>query len=179
MRVLTASLMAAVFLPACAYTQTPGAAQKLNLNFPKLAAQAREKAEVDLDAAALGQARQMAGQSKESTNALSGVNGVFVRHYEFAEKGAYSDSDLDPLRQQVSANAAWTRIISVKEENEHTQIYIMAPGADPAGGLLVISAEAKEVNVVEVLGTLELSRLKELVESSIKYDLKADASNKK
>jgi hypothetical protein len=187
MKPFIAAVLAALMLPAFAISQERSAptagAQKLNLDFPDLAAKAREKAEVDLDAAALGQARQLAGQAadgkaKEAVNALSGVNGVHVRHYEFADANAYSDSVLDPLRKQVSANPAWSRIISVKEKNENTEIFIMVPGAVPAGGLLVISAEAKEVNVVEILGTVELGRLKELVKSSISYDLKASAAAK-
>jgi hypothetical protein len=88
-----------------------GAAQKLNLDFPKLAAQAKEKAEVDLDAAALA----ALGQKQENKSALSGVTGVFVRHYEFAAAGAYSDADLDPVRRQAESDPSWLRIVDVKE----------------------------------------------------------------
>ena len=144
------------------------AAQKLNLDFPNLAAQAKEKAEVDLDSAALS----ALGQKPETKGALSGVTGVFVRHYEFAAAGAYSDSDLDPLRRQVEGDAAWSRFVSVKESGESTQIFALKIGGAP-GGLLVISAEPKEVTVVEILGTVDLSHLQEVVKSTIKFDLKS------
>jgi hypothetical protein len=144
------------------------AAQKLNLDFPNLAAQAREKAEVDLDAAALS----ALGQKRQIESALSGVSGIFVRHYEFADAGAYSDSDLDPLRRQVEGDAAWSRIVSVKEAGESTQIFALKAGGAP-GGLLVISAEPKEVTIVEILGTVDLSHLQEVVKSTIKFDLKS------
>jgi Domain of unknown function (DUF4252) len=144
------------------------AAQKLNLDFPNLAAQAKEKAEVDLDAAAL----TVLGQMPQTKGALSGVSGVFVRHYEFAAAGAYSDSDLDPLRRQVEGDAAWSRIVSVKEAGESTQIFALKTGGAP-GGLLVISAEPKEVTVVEILGTVDLAHLQEVVKSAIKFDLKS------
>jgi hypothetical protein len=145
-----------------------GAAQKLNLDFPNLAAQAKEKAEVDLDAAALS----ALGQKRQIESVLSGVSGVFVRHYEFAAAGAYSDSDLDPLRRQVEGDAAWSRIVSVKEAGESTQIFALTTGGAP-GGLLVISAEPKEVTIVEILGTVDLSHLQEVVKSTIKFDLKS------
>jgi hypothetical protein len=188
MKTLSAAVMAGVLLPALGFAQKPApqapAAQKLDLNFPDLAAKASEKAEVDLDGAALGLARQMAGaatgqavngQGQAAASLLSGVQGVFVRHYEFAEAGAYLDRDLDPLRKQVASNPAWSRIINVKEKGESTEIFIMAPAADQPGGFLIISTEAKEVNVVQILGAVELDRLRELVKSSISYDLKAVA----
>ncbi|HEY7334115.1 MAG TPA: DUF4252 domain-containing protein [Bryobacteraceae bacterium] len=145
-----------------------GAAQKLNLDFSRLAAQAKEKAEVDLDGAALAALQQ----KQAIKNTLSGVTGVFVRHYEFAAAGAYSDSDLDPLRRQAEGDPAWSRIVSVKESAESTQIFILKTGVTP-GGLLVISAEPKEVTVVEILGTVDLAHLQEVVKSTISYDLKS------
>jgi hypothetical protein len=176
MKTLTATVMAALLVPAFA------AAQDLKLDFPNLAAKAKQKAEVDLDAATLAQAGALAGGKKGTEkggnlDALSGVKAVHVRNYEFAEAGAYADSDLDPLRRQVAANSAWSRIVNVREEHESTQIYILKAPEDQPGGLLVISAEAKEVTVVEILGTVELSRLQEVVKSSISYDLKASAAN--
>lgn len=144
------------------------AAQKLSLDFPNFAAEAKEKAEVDLDAAAL----TALGHKPEVKGALSGVTGVFVRHYEFAAAGAYSDSDLDPLRRQVEGDAAWSRIVSVKEASKSTQIFALRTGGEP-GGLLVISAEPKEVTVVEILGTVDLTHLQEVVKSTIKFNLKS------
>jgi hypothetical protein len=142
--------------------------KKLDLNFPNLAAKAAEKSEVDLDGAV----------AKAAAGGL-GVTGIFVRHYEFEEAGAYSERDLDPLRKQVAADPAWMRVLSVKEKGEDTQIFMRAPGADQdSGGFLVIATEATEVNVVQILGTIELSRLQELVKSSISYDLSAAAGAK-
>jgi hypothetical protein len=169
MKLLMVIGMAGLMIPAWA------ADQKLDLNFPTLAAQAKEKAEVDLDGDTVAQALALAG-GKKGTEALSGVTAVHVRNYEFAAVGAYSDSALDPLRRQVAANSAWSRIINVKEKNESTEIYFLKPDTGQPGGFLLISAEAKEVTVVEILGTLELSRMQELVQSSISYDLKASAA---
>jgi hypothetical protein len=169
MKLLTATVITALALPVFA------AAQKLDLDFPNLAAAATEKAEVDVDGSTLAQAAALAGGKAGPADALSGVKGVHVRHYAFATEGAYKDSELEPLRKHVAADSAWSRIVNVKEEHGSTQIYILKTDSGP-GGLLVISSEAKEVNVVEVLGTIELSRLKEVVDSSIKYDLQAAAN---
>jgi hypothetical protein len=177
MKLLMVTVTAALLLPAWAAAQKPASAagQKLNLNFPSLAAQAKEKVEVDLDGDTVAQSLELAG-GKKGADALSGVKAVHVRNYEFAAAGAYPVSALDPLRRQVAANPAWSRIVNVKEENESTEIFFLKPDAGQPGGFLLISAEAKEVTVVEVLGTLELSRLQELVQSSVSYDLKKVAS---
>ena len=167
-------ILATLIAPAWAAAQN--APKALDLNFPNLAAQAKEKAEVDLDADALAGAAQMVKAQKGVADALSGVKGVHVRHYEFAAEGAYKDSDLDSLRSKVAADSSWSRIINVKEPKESTQIFLLK-GENTLGGLLVINAEAKEVNVVEVLGNVDLSRLQEVVKSSISYDLKASAAH--
>jgi len=155
---------------AAAQKPAPAADQKLDFNFPNLAALAKQKAEVDLDGSTLA---QLSGGDKGSAGAFSGVKGVHLRNYEFATEGAYPKSTLDPLRRQVAANPAWSRIVNVQEDNESTQIYLLKTDGDQLGGFLLISAEAKEVTVVEVLGAVELSRMKELVESTISYDLRA------
>jgi hypothetical protein len=169
-RILSPMVLAGALVTVLA-AQTP---QVLDLNFPNFAAQAKKKAEVDLDASTLAGALQMAGK-KDAEGALSGVKAVHVRNYEFAAAGAYKDSDLDPLRRQVAANSAWSRFLNVKEEHESTEIFFLQPQGNDPGGFLLISAEAKEVTVVEILGTIELSHMQELVKSTISYDLKASA----
>ena len=165
MNALTTAVSAALLLPACAVAQN-ATAQNLDLSFQNLAAQAQKKSEVDLDKANLTKA----------TDAASGVEGIHVRHYEFAAAGSYRISDLDPLRKQVAANPAWSRIVNVQEKDESTEIYVLKTDGLLPGGLLVIAAEAKEVNVVELLGTVDLGRMQEIVKSSISYDLKATAN---
>jgi hypothetical protein len=175
MKTLTATVIAALLLPAWAAAQKPASAdQKLDFDFPNLAALAKHKAEVDLDGSTLA---QLSGGNKENAGVFSGLKGVHVRNYEFAEEGAYPKSALDPLRRQVAASPAWSRIVNVQEEKESTQIYILKGAGGEPGGLLVISAEAKEITVVEILGTVELGRLQEVVQSSISYDLKAAAGD--
>jgi hypothetical protein len=148
----------------------PAWGQKLELQFDKLAAKARQKTEVDLDRSAIGLFLKNSG-AKGLDSVLSGVTGVAVRNYEFDQAGAYSDTDLELLRKQVAGAAGWSRIINVKEDRESTEIYMFSQGDTP-GGFLIISAEPKELTVVHVQGTIQLAQLQELVQSSIKFDLK-------
>ena len=147
----------------------PAWGQTLDLKFDSIAAKAKEKAEVDLDAAGLGLLLKVSG-----VKGIEGVTGVIVRNYEFAKAGEYANSDLDPLRKQVAGAAGWSRIVNVSEDNETTEIYLFTTGDKPAG-FLIISAEAKELTVVQIKGTIQLSQLaqlEELVQSKVAYDLK-------
>ena len=63
-------------------------------------------------------------------------------------------------------------MVNVKESSESTQIFMLKTGGTPSG-LLVVSAEPKEVTVVEILGSVDLAHLQEVVKSTITYDLKS------
>ena len=140
-------------------------AQTLDFNFDKLAAKAKDKAEITLEGPLLVQALQMAPDRVKG--AVANVTRVVVRHYEFNQAGQYSDADLDAVRKLVSG---WPRIISVKEEKENVEIYMQTQDGKPAGFLL-IAAEPKELTVVQVAGSIDLASLKEVVNSTIHYDL--------
>jgi len=155
----------------------PASAQKLDLKFDALAARASDKAEVDLDGATLQTLLQVAAKSGKDSKELKGlpellggIQEVHVRHYEFEKPGAWSDKDLEGLRQQVSGAAGWTRIASVKEKDEATEVYVLSQGGK-LGGALIMTGEAKELTVVHVLGVLTLAQMKELVDSKIAYNL--------
>lgn len=142
-------------------------AQTLDLNLDALAAKAQDKAEITLEGPLLVQALQMAPDKVKG--AIANVTRVVVRHYEFAQTGQYADTDLDAVRKQVSS---WSHLLSVKEEHESTEIYMLSQDSKPAGFLL-ISAEPKELTVVHVVGSIDLASLKEVVNSTIHYDLKS------
>ena len=151
----------------------PAWGQKLDLRFDGLAAKAKETAEVDLDGPALTAALKSFAPKKVA-DAGAGLTGLFVRNYEFATAGAYAQSDLAALRKQVSAGSGWSRIINVKEQDETTEVYLYGASEKPSG-LLIISAEAKELTVVNLLGSVQvaqLAQLQELVHASVQYDLR-------
>src|SRR5437016_2785302 len=91
------------------------AAQKLELKFDALAAKASAKAELDLDANLLRLVTHLAKDS-DLDGLLSGVRAIHVRNYEFSKAGAYSQKDLEHLRNQVAAQSRWSRIANVKED---------------------------------------------------------------
>ena len=148
----------------CALLIAPVFAQKLDFNFPGLAAKAKEAQEINIGPDLL---EKMTGEMQLPINSVSDVR---VRHYEFAKPGEFSQSDLDGLRKQAT-DGGWTRFLNIKEKDESTEIYNLKQG-DQIVGFLVIAAEAKELSIVYVAGTLSLTQLQAVVQSSIQYDMK-------
>ncbi|MGA2326932.1 MAG: DUF4252 domain-containing protein [Bryobacteraceae bacterium] len=175
MRITLTVFLAGVLVPPFAW------GQKLELKFDHLKAKAAESAEVDLDGSALELALKSGLQNlvkpakelntEQIKQALVGLKGVYVRNFEFAKPGEYTDADVESVLQQVRDDSAWARLIRVKEKEERVEIYLMSKG-DQVGGLLVLVAEPKELTVVNIVGSIALDQLKELVSSTLHYDLK-------
>lgn len=161
--------MKTLILTALTVALVPAWGQKLDLNLDTIAAKARAKTEVDLEGPVLAAALKNVSD-KNPDGILQKVTGVFVRNYEFEKNGAYTDADLRALRQQA-AGRGWSRVVHIKEDNETTEIFMFTDAGQPAG-FLMISAEAKELTVVHVQGTIQLAQLQEVVQSSIQFDLK-------
>lgn len=152
--------------------------QKLELNLGQLKAKAKAANEVSLDGAALDAAVKMGleatqkgaadnkGGGEQVRKLLAGVKGIYVRNYEFAKEGAYTDADVDSIVSQVQGKPDWSQIVSVKEEKERTEIYLMSHG-DQVEGLLILSAEPAELTLVNVVGSVTAADAKELVDSRI------------
>jgi hypothetical protein len=148
----------------------PAGAQTIDINLDKLAAKAKEKAEITLDGSMLTEALKRAPEKVKGS--VSNVSRFTLRHYEFEKPGEYSDADIEGIRKQASSSSGWAHIISTKEEHESVDIYMLNQGGKP-GGFLLIAAEEKELTVVHVVGSIDLASLKEVVNSTIQYDLKA------
>jgi hypothetical protein len=153
-------------------------AQKLELKFEGLAARASDKTEVDLDGSILKLVLPQALAKKDKdgkpsiNDLLSGLQEVHVRNYEFDKAEAYTDKDLEPLRKQVGEGSGWSRIVNVKEKNESTEVFVQSQGGK-VSSCLILAAEARELSVVYLMGTLTLAQMKELVDSNIAYNLAA------
>ena len=146
----------------------PAGAQTIDINLDKLAAKAKEKAEITLDGSMLAEALKTAPEKVKGS--ISNVSRLTLRHYEFEKPGEYADADIEAIRKQASSSSGWSRILSSKEEHESVDIFMLNQGGKP-GGFLLVAAEEKELTVVYVVGSIDLASLQEVVKSTIKYDL--------
>ena len=143
-----------------------GYAQNLNINLDAIAAKAKEKAEITLDESLLKMAAPMVPQNFAK---LSGLKSLMVRHYEFTSAGILQESDLAGLRQQISADKAWSHLVSVKDKDDNVEIVIKKDASGKLTDFLLVASEAKELTLIHATGLLELAQLKEIVNSKIAF----------
>ncbi len=132
-------------------------AQQIDLRgLDKLAARATAKTEVTLDPATLKFASAFMGDGDKDESAakkvIAGLKGIYVRSYEFERAGMYDPKDLQPLRDQIRGSQ-WSSIVSVREKDEQVDIWVYRTG-DTTGGMVIVSAEPKEVTVVNIVGPI-------------------------
>jgi hypothetical protein len=155
-RLLMAGVVA---LPLCAQDI------KIPLNLDRLAQRATDTVDVTLDASMLQLASRFLSKDDPDEarvkQLVSKLKGVYVRSFEFDKEGQYSKSDVEAIRLQLKA-PDWTRIVGVNStKGEHSEIYLKKNG-DQIAGLVVISAEPKELTIVHIDGAIDPEELSEL-----------------
>lgn len=146
---------------------TPNAVRGQDVTIPvnveRLAAKAIETVSVTLDGALL----QLAAKFLSSTdreqsavkNLISNLKGIYVRSFEFAGPGQYSDADVESLRSQLKA-PQWSRMASVRSQKDGEDIDVFFKmEQDKIAGLVVIAAEPSELTFVNIVGPIDLDQL--------------------
>ena len=140
---------------------------RVDLSFlDRLAARASEKQEVTIGPDLLmssGAALIAAGPKAEAAKQIvSELKGIYVRSYEFDDDKAYSMDDINAIRKQLSA-PGWVKIVSNEEKDktgqwELQEIYLFQP-VGKINGILIINAEPGELQVVNIVGPIDLAKL--------------------
>src|SRR4029078_1827932 len=88
------------------------------------------------------------------------LQGIYVRSYEFDHAGEYDRAIVDHLRNQLGSD--WNKIADVRSRlGENSEIYAQSRN-DQITGLVIITAEPKELTVVNLVGPIDLERLADL-----------------
>ncbi|HEX7707152.1 MAG TPA: DUF4252 domain-containing protein [Thermoanaerobaculia bacterium] len=151
--ILTAILMLAIAFPA--------AAQRLNLDFPGLADRADEVVDVTLDAAMLKLAAKfLSGKDSDERavrDMVNGLQGIYVRSYEFAKDGQYDRSLVDRLRSQLGST--WQPLVTVRSKKKESVNIFADMRGEMITGLVIIAAEPRSFTVVNIVGPIDIDRL--------------------
>jgi hypothetical protein len=149
-------------------TLAPLHAQEGNLpaGIDKLAATAEESVDVTLDGPLLQLAAKfLAGHDPHEAavkRIVAGLQGIYVRSFEFDTAGAYNKSDVDGFRAQFKS-PEWSRIVSVKSHRyEDADIFLKSTANGQVGGLCIISAEPRELTIVRIVGAIDPSDIADL-----------------
>lgn len=131
----------------------------------ELAARASDVTEVTLDKNMLGFAAKFLND-KDSDEAgarklISGLQGIYVREYEFDKDGQYSMDDVAKLRTQFET-PEWSPIVRERERNgENTEVLVKLVNGEPHG-MFVLAAEPRELTIVLILGPIHVEDLSKL-----------------
>jgi hypothetical protein len=154
--------IASLALPAVA--QTSSSPLPLQPAVEKeLAAKASDVTEVTLDKNMLGfAAKFMSGKGPgdaATQQLIQGLDGIYVRDYEFDKEGEYSTDEVDQLRQYFETNE-WTPIVRdhEKKSGEMTDVMVKMVNGQ-SQGMFILSAEPKELSIVLILGPIRMDQL--------------------
>ena len=165
--------IATLVLGAAALTM-PTLGQNLPLPLPppvekELAARASNVTEVTLGKNMLAFASKfMNGKDQDEAatrHLIEGLDGIYVREYEFDKEGQYSTEEIEKLRQYFETSE-WSPIVRERDKrNGETTDVMMKMVNGESHGMFILEAEPKELTVVLILGpirTEDLGKLKGL-----------------
>jgi hypothetical protein len=134
--------------------------------FSALAQKATESVTIALDAGLLAMAgRFLNGNDPQDAAAkeiLKGLQGIYIRSYTFDKDAAYKQSDIDAVRNQLSA-PGWNRLVQTRSRKSqaNVDIYVMVAN-NQATGLALIASEPRKFTIVNIVGAIDLDKLHKL-----------------
>ena len=155
-----------IFCLTAASTPVLGQSGKLQLpNLEHLRGKAREIVDVSLDGSMLKLAGKFLSNESDEGKAkdvVDKVQGVYVKSFEFDKEGEYSEADVEAVRSQLKG-PGWSRIVGVLsgKRGDNVEIYTMTEGGVMTD-LAIISAEPKELTIVNIVGPVDLEKLSDL-----------------
>jgi len=141
-------------------------AQQFKFNLDHLSAKASDSIDLSLNSSVLQLAAKFL-DPKDPDEArvkqlIAGIEGIYIKSFEFNREGQYSPTDLDQIRNQLRA-PEWSRIVGVKsaEEGENVEVWMRTVNGK-VGGVAILASEPKELTVANLVGTVDLDSLAEL-----------------
>jgi len=145
----------------------PLSAQQLKLNLEHLESKSSNVVDLSLNGATL----QFAARFLDSKDPdeikvkklLSGIEGIYVKSFEFKQDHAWSQADLDNVRNQLRA-PEWSRMIGFKssEDGESAEVYVRFENDKKVGGVAILVTGPREFTVVNIAGPVDLDSLADL-----------------
>ena len=130
-----------------------------------LATKASETVDVNIDERLIQIAAKVFNDKDEDEaqikKLVTGLKGIYVKSFEFENENAYSPADIESIRLQLKG-AAWSRLVNVTSKREGIVEVYLALSGENVIGLAVLSAEPKELTVVNIVGPVDLQKLAKL-----------------
>src|SRR5580658_4385552 len=151
----------------------------------ELAARASDVTEVTLGKSMLDfAAKIMNGKNDddaETRKLIEGLEGIYVREYDFDKEGEFSADEVEQLRKYFETGD-WTPMVKERERKtgESTDVMMKLVNGE-SHGLFILDVEPKELTIVLILGPIhpdDLSKLKGMTGLSVLGDVAKAADGK-
>jgi Domain of unknown function (DUF4252) len=160
-----------VFVLGAAAWAGPAMAQTSQLPTPppiekELAARASNVTEVTLGKNMLAFASKFMNGKDEDEAAtrklIDGLDGIYVRDYEFDKEGQFSMEEIEQLRKYFETSE-WSPIVRERERKSGETTDVMVKLVDgESRGMFILTVEPKELTIVLILGLVRMEDLGKL-----------------
>jgi hypothetical protein len=160
MFILTMAALAGPALAQTAHLPAPSPIEK------ELTARASDVTEVTLGKNMLAfAAKVMNGKDDDDAeirHLIEGLQGIYVREYEFEKEGEYSAEEIEQLRKYYETSE-WTPMVHEhnKKTGETSDVMVKLVNGE-SNGMFILDVEPKEVSIVLILGTIHMDDLGKL-----------------
>jgi len=119
--------------------------------------------DITLDGMLLNLVKRFAAADEDGHDAelaiLSDIKSLRVRNFEFDSDGAYSQADIESVRQQLSA-PGWTPLVQAhkREPQEAVDVFINIDN-DKIMGMAVVVSEPRSFTIVNIIGNIDIDKL--------------------
>lgn len=156
----------AILLLAAAVLPLQAQIIKMPASLDALAAKAENYVDVTLDKSMLRLAGRFLKDDEDEVKTrklIAGLDGIYVRSFEFADDNAYSKADVEAVRAQLQS-PAWSRVVGVrcKRSGGDVDIYFKNAPDGQIAGVVIIAAEKRELTIVNIEGPIDLEHLCDL-----------------
>jgi hypothetical protein len=142
----------------------PVSAQRIDLHFPDLADRATEVVDITLDANMLRLAAKFLSGADADERAvrevIGGLEGIYVRSYEFAKEGEYDRGLIDKVKSRLGSS--WKPLVTVRSKSRENVSIMADMRGDKITGLVIIATEPREFTIVNINGPIDIDRLASL-----------------
>jgi hypothetical protein len=104
-------------------------------------------------------------QEKEIKDLIAGIEGITVKIFKFEKEGEYQPSDYQMLKTQIDNNPNWIRLAGVRSRKKdmlNLEVSIMSDDNDNLLGVAIIAAEKEHLAVINIIGTFDLAKIRDL-----------------
>jgi hypothetical protein len=110
-------------------------------------------------------AKVLNGKSEDDAavkHLIEGLDGIYVREYEFDKPGQFSPEEVDQLRKYFETSE-WSSVVKERERKsgESTDVMVKLVNGE-SHGLFVLSVEPKDLTIVLILGPIKMDDLGKL-----------------